>query len=232
MSPTTKIPVDYPGQFTSALVHEVRNPLNNINLSVEMLGFAIKDDDLTMYLDVIKRSSVRISNLINELLTYQQTDNPQKRKHSIHHLLDEVVEMAGDQLMLKNISVKKAYSSHDCSGIFNRLGMKIALTNIINNAIDAMTPCYGELKLVTKSIDGKYIIQIEDNGCGISKANLKKIFTPYFTNKPGGLGLGLSTSYHILRSNQVGVLVSSVEGLGTRFVLMFDKTHQYNALHE
>jgi signal transduction histidine kinase len=103
--------------------------------------------------------------------------------------------------------------------------MQIALTNIIINAIDAMPSENGELKLTTKSIDGKYIIQVEDNGCGISKANLKHIFKPFFTKKPGGLGLGLATTYHILKSNHVGIDVESEEGKGTLFILSFDKNH-------
>ena len=72
------------------------------------------------------------------------------------------------------------------------------------------------------------MIQIEDNGCGISKENLKYIFKPYFTNKPGGLGLGLATTYDILQSNHVGVNVESEEGKGTRFILSFEEKHQYS----
>jgi signal transduction histidine kinase len=103
--------------------------------------------------------------------------------------------------------------------------MKIALTNIIVNAIDAMSQ-KGELKIITKSIERKYAIQIEDNGCGISREDLKNIFKPYFTNKPGGLGLGLAATCDILQSNHVGVFVESEEGKGTRFILLFDKANQ------
>src|SRR4029079_12577994 len=57
-------------EFSSALIHEVRNPLTNINLSVEMLGAAIKDNQLKVYLDIIKRSSIRINSLICDLLKH------------------------------------------------------------------------------------------------------------------------------------------------------------------
>jgi signal transduction histidine kinase len=87
-----------------------------------------------------------------------------------------------------------------------------------------MTSGKGQLTLLTKSMDNGYIIQIEDNGCGISKGNLKYIFKPYFTKKPGGLGLGLATTYDILRSNHVGINIESVLGKGTRFILLFKKT--------
>jgi signal transduction histidine kinase len=178
--------------------------LTNINLAVEMLGAAIKDNQLKVYLDIIKRSSFRINSLIRELLKHQENE-VQVEKHSIHQLLDEVLEMAGDRMRLKKIAVWKDYTSGDSKIELNRLEMLIGLTNIVVNAIDAMTPGKGELKLVTKSIDGMRVIQIEDNGCGISKENLKNIFKPYFTNKESGLGIGLATTYKILRSNNVGI---------------------------
>jgi len=165
--------------------------------------------------------------LICGILKYQE-DEVQVEKHSIHQLLDEVLEMAGDRMRLKKIAVWKDYASNDCKIELNRVKMLIGLTNIIVNAIDSMTPGKGELKLVTKSIEGSYVIQIEDNGCGISKENLKNIFKPYFTNKAGGLGIGLATTYNILRSNNVGVHVESEEGKGTRFILAFEEKLQYS----
>lgn len=218
-------PAPAPGQFAVGLAHELRNPLTNINLSVGMLESVIKNDDLKIYLDIIIRSSMRINDLITELVKYQQADEVPVGKYSIHQLLDEVLEIAGDRITLRNITVRRYYATQDFKIEMNRLRMKIALTNIVINAIDAMTPGKGRLKLVTKSTYGKYIIRIEDNGCGISKENLKHIFKPYFTNKQGGLGIGLPTSYEILRSNHVGVDVESEVGEGTCFTLSFDKNH-------
>jgi len=210
-------------QFTSVLAHEVRNPLTNINLSVELLGAEIKNNDLKIYLAIIRRSSIRINDLINELVKYQEAEVVQAEKHSIKDLLNEALEMAVDRILLKNISVLKDYAAEDWSIVLNKPKMKIALTNIIINAIDAMTRDKGQIKLVTRSIRGRFIIQIEDNGCGISAENLKNVFKPFFTNKPGGLGLGLATTYDILRSNHVGVNIESGEGEGTRFTLVFEK---------
>ena len=211
------------GQSISALAHEVRNPLTNIDLAAEMLSLGIKDETMRLYLDIIMRSSVRINNLVNELLKFRLADQAPAKKHSVHQLLDEVLEMAEDRLMLKKIAVRKEYAADDYEITLDRVKLGIALTNIIINAIDAMASKTGELKLVTKSLDNKYILQIEDNGCGISKDNLKNIFKPYFTHKKGGLGLGLATTYDILQAGNVGVFVTSEEGIGTRFVLMFDK---------
>ncbi|MGZ5191442.1 MAG: sensor histidine kinase, partial [Flavisolibacter sp.] len=121
--------------------------------------------------------------------------------------------------------VKKDYSAYDCQKVLNEPKMKIALTNIIVNAVEAMTGEDGKLKILTRSTGDKLIIQIEDNGCGISKENLKNIFKPYFTSKPGGLGLGLAATLDILRSNHVTVKVESEVGKGTCFILSLDKNY-------
>jgi len=212
-------------QFASALAHEVRNPLSNINLAVEMLKSLTIDDNHKIYLDIIVRGAVRINDLVTDFLTSFQAEEIQYDKHSIHQLLDEVIARTEDRIRLKNITIRKEYEKQDYKIMLNKEKMQIALTNIIINAIDAMPSKNGELKLTAKSIDGKYIIQVEDNGCGISKENLKYVFKPFFTRKPGGLGLGLATTYHILNSNQVGINVESIEGKGTRFILSFNKTH-------
>ena len=208
------------GSFITALVHELRNPLTNIKLSVELLEFASTDDKWKTFLDIIRRSSMRINDLINDLLKNKQ-DEVGVERHSIHQLLDEALELARDRISLKKIVVIKKYEQ-DCKLTLNGPEMKIALTNIMVNAIDAMTTGEGQLTLMTKSLESRYILMIKDNGCGISKENLKNIFKPYYTNKPGGLGIGLATTANILRSNNVRVNIESGETKGTCFILLFE----------
>ncbi|MGZ8518275.1 MAG: ATP-binding protein [Chitinophagaceae bacterium] len=215
-------------QFSSALAHEIRNPLATIKLAVEMLQSSILDIGQKKYLDIIMRSSARINDLIIELLKCSQADEVQTENHSICQLLDEVIEMAKDRIVLKNISVSKAYAAKDCKIVLNGQKMKIALTNIIINAIDAMSAENGELKLGTRLIGDRYAIEIADNGCRISGEDLKYIFKPSYSNKPGGLGHGLATTYEILRLNHVRVNVESQIGEGTRFILLFEKKYQHS----
>jgi signal transduction histidine kinase len=213
--------VDDRGSFITALVHELRNPLTNIKLSVELLESASTDDKGKTFLDIIRRSSMRISDLINDLLKNKQ-EEAEVERYSIHQLLDETLELARDRISLKKIVVIKKYEE-DCELILNGPEMKIALTNIIVNAIEAMTTGGGQLTLITRSIESKYILVIKDNGSGISKENLKNIFKPHYTNKPGGLGIGLAATANILRANNVRVNVESKETKGTCFILLFDR---------
>jgi len=210
-------------QFASALAHEVRNPLSNISMAVKLLMSSEISAEQKLYLDIIMRGSGRINSLITDLLTSFHDDDMLSAKHSIHQLLDDVLVMNADRIMLKNIHVSKHYTTLDCRILGNKEKIKIALTNIIINAIDAMPPDGGELKLLTKSMNGNCIIEIQDNGIGISKENLLKIFNPYFTDKPGGMGLGLSTTMDILSMNNCKVDVQSEPGKGTRFILSFDR---------
>jgi signal transduction histidine kinase len=158
---------DDPGPFIIALIHELRNPLTNIKLSVELLESAATDDKWQIFLDIIRRSTTRINDLVNDLLKSRQYAG-QAERHSLHQLLDEVVELAKDRISLKNIVVIKKYDQ-DCELSLNRPEMKIALTNIIGNAIEAMTAGEGLLKVVTKSINGKYVLSYRTMGAESAK---------------------------------------------------------------
>jgi signal transduction histidine kinase len=209
-------------QFTSHLAHEVRNPLTTINLLVQMLKSMIADEQHRSYLDIILGASRKINELVTNPPTSSQADETPSGKHSIHQLLDEVLEMANDRIIDNNITIRRDYAAVGCRILMNREDMKVALTNIIVNAIEAMSSGKGRLKLVTRSINGKCVIEIEDNGAGINSEKLNKLFTPHFTNKRGGRDLGLSTTLNILLSNHVMAEVQSEEGKGTCFILSFD----------
>ena len=210
-----------PALFVTALAHEVRNPLTNINLAVDMLECADKDDDPKLYLDIIRRGSARINHLICELLKYQEPDKAQESRYSMHRLLDEVLAMAADRIRLKNITVTKDFAVEDKRIMMDKAKIRIALTNIVINAIDAMSSENGVLRLTEGLVDGHYSLQTGDNGCGIPAEHLQEIFKPYFTRKPDGLGLGLSTTWDILQANHVRMDVESKEGEGTCFTLLF-----------
>ncbi len=101
--------------------------------------------------------------------------------------------------------------------------IKIAILNIIINAIEAMTEGIGELTIEIKKESGKLQLTIKDNGCGISDENLQRLFEPYFTAKRNGMGLGLATTLNILQSHKAEVEVQSKMNEGTSFILSFSE---------
>jgi signal transduction histidine kinase len=214
-----------PSQFSAALVHEIRNPLTNINLALVMLKAELPQGQASEYLDIIERSATRIGILTTELLTYHNILEVRASKHSITNLLSEVLDMAQDRIKLNNITVVRNFGKRDCSIILDDAKLKIGMTNIIINALDSMNTGDGELTVSTRFLKDKFLISIRDNGCGISPVNLKNIFKPFYTNKINGLGVGLSETLAILQSNHVGFSVESTVNQGTMFTLIFDSCH-------
>jgi signal transduction histidine kinase len=209
--------------FATALAHEVRNPLTNINLAADMLNNGSLDAEQNLFVDIIKRGVEGINNLLTAFLASSKKEEIQSEICSIHELLEEVITVNKDRIILKHIAIRKDYASFDDKIRVNKEEIKIALINVVVNAIEAMPPENGTLKLSTRIADDKCIIEIEDDGVGISKINLKNIFNPFFTDKLGGMGIGLSTTLDILLSNCATMEVQSEEGVGTRFSLFFNK---------
>jgi signal transduction histidine kinase len=111
--------------------------------------------------------SALIHEMKNPLTTINLAVQMLPEKYPIHQLLDKALAMTGGRIMLKNILVGKDYTTIDCKVLVDKQKMKIALANIIINAIEAMPSVNGKLILITKSINGKCIIEIKDNGMGL-----------------------------------------------------------------
>src|SRR5580692_8644268 len=106
--------IEEPNPLSSALAHEVRNPLATINLAVQMLKSPTKVLDQTLYLDIIMKASGQINDLITDLLRTPQSSEMQLEKYTVHQLLDEALALTEDRILLKNITVRKDYSTLDC----------------------------------------------------------------------------------------------------------------------
>lgn len=208
--------------FSSALAYNAKNPLTCISLSVGLLESTIIDSNQQHYLSLIKKNYLRINNLMGLLLLQQPNNEMRLKECSIQKFIDETIESLNERISLENISVSKEYDEKDFIVMMNEPKMKVALTNILINAMDALPIKEGSLKLSTKIADGKYTIEVKDNGCGIKKERLKYIFLPYFSEKQNGAGMGLALTYDILRANDVGVNILSTEDEGTCFILSFN----------
>jgi signal transduction histidine kinase len=223
---TTGIPLQIikkkSGVFSTSLVHEVRNPLTNINLAADILELGGLSEEQKNFVEIIKRGVDRINNILTSFLSSHSEDEIQAESCSVNNLLDEVLALNTDRISLKNVIVKKNFTVRDLNILVKKQEIKIALINIIVNAIEALPPANGILTLCTGLKNEQCIIEIEDNGMGISEKNLLNIFDPYYTNKPGGMGLGLSTTMDIVLSNCGTMDVQSEEGSGTHFTLHFN----------
>ncbi len=212
------------GRLVRTLAHEVRNPLNNINMSIEhLLQQETVPEDARLYLDIIHRNGGRIGDLITELLDSSRPTELQFAVHTLQTVVDESVSAAIDRMSLRKIGMDIRYADEPLLVLVDKEKLKIALLNIIINAIEAMENEVGKLYISVDRADGFYQVTIRDNGCGIPPENVSRLFEPYFTSKRNGVGLGLASTLNILQSHKAKVEVDSTIGEGTTFTINFQK---------
>ncbi|MBN9384435.1 MAG: CHASE3 domain-containing protein [Chitinophagaceae bacterium] len=210
------------GRIARTIAHEVRNPLTNINLAVDQLKSDFNGnlpESYNMMLEMIGRNSVRINQLITDLLNSTKFTELVYKRMSINQLLDETLELARDRVLLSNISVVKHYSDDICDVAVDVERIKIAFLNIIVNAIEAMEPGTGILQLRTVSKEDKCVVTIMDNGHGIDPESQSKLFEPYYTTKNKGTGLGLTNTQNIILNHNGHIQMESEKGKGTTFTI-------------
>ncbi len=208
------------GRLVRTLAHEVRNPLNNITLSVEQIQAEHPDEGAEMYLDIIQRNSKRISDLITELLNSSRPTDIVMVETPFQHVLDTVMSRAIDRLTLKNINFSLDYPASPLLVRVDSEKLAIALLNIVINASEALDGVAGsKLLLSLRQEDGQAIATIEDNGCGIEEDSISRLFEPYFTQKRNGMGLGLASTLNIVKAHGGLIEVNSEVGKGTTFIV-------------
>lgn len=208
------------GRIARTIAHEVRNPLTNITLAAEQLQEIKQTPDSSMLLEMINRNSIRINQLVSDLLNATKAIELNLQKVDINQILDEALSLASDRIDLGGVKVEKQYAKDICAVKVDEKIIKVAFLNIIVNAIEAMEKNKGILKLRTKKEGDKCLIQIEDNGSGMDDETLQRLFEPYFTNKSKGNGLGLTNCQNIILSHRGKIEVKSKPGKGSIFTVI------------
>jgi PAS domain S-box-containing protein len=207
------------------LAHEIRNPLNNISLSVDHFELPYDGSDMQKSLiDIIQRNCVRINHIITELLDLTKPPELTFQKHSLQEILDESIALTSDRMNLRNITVQKDYPKNPLEISANKSKLVIAFTNILINAIEATDSDKGEINISLGTSGNSYNVSIRDNGAGIPEEYLSKLFEPFFTLKKNGIGLGLAASYSIIQSHKAHVRVESQVDKGTNFMISFSNS--------
>jgi PAS domain S-box-containing protein len=209
------------------LAHEIRNPLNNIGLSIDHLQFQLAGDEKqNRLLDILQRNTVRINHIITELLDLTKPQELRFEDLSLQEILDESIAMANDRISLQRINLQKAYPQDPVKISADKRKLSIAFSNILINAIEAMETNRGELSISLSDKPSGYSISIKDNGKGIPEEFMSKLFEPFSTLKQNGIGLGLATSFSIIQSHKGSVQVESKPNEGTNFIIHFNKNSE------
>ncbi|MES1217360.1 MAG: ATP-binding protein [Bacteroidota bacterium] len=211
-------------RFVRMLAHEIRNPLNNISLSIEYLQLQKEDyEKKAELLAIIQRNSIRINQIITELLNLTKPLELAFEKYSLQEIMDESLAIASDRINLQKIIVEKTYPDHPLEIAADKPKLIIAFTNILINAIEAMKINEGKLSVSITANENIYTVSIRDNGSGIPQEYLSKLFEPFFTMKKKGIGLGLAASYSIIQSHNAKIQVESMPDKGTNFIISISK---------
>lgn len=209
------------GRIARVIAHEVRNPLTNINLACEQLQSEVEDNNNTqMLFSMINRNSERINQLVSDLLNSTRVAELSFSEASVNEILDATIELALDRIELKKINVIKKYDENVCRTSVDVDKLKIAFLNIIVNAVEAMEE-NGTLEISTESYSNHCSVKISDNGHGMKKPEVDRLFEPYFTTKEKGNGLGLANSQNIILAHKGTIIAESEFGKGTSFTITF-----------
>ena len=210
------------GELASGVAHEIRNPINAIGMIAQRLNkeFTTTHNE-NEYLDITQllRGEVnRINKIITQFLSYAKPIDVNLRPVDIKSYLSEVYKLFEDQAKQKSTNFVLKGTESITINLDADL-IKQSLMNILQNAFDASKKD-GEVTIKYFRISNNLIIEISDNGIGISTEQQKKIFDLYFTTKKDGNGLGLSISQKIIAQHNGSISVTSKVNSGTTFKII------------
>ena len=214
------------GNLAAGVAHEVRNPLNSIAMTIQYLKDTIKpesDSEVQECLDVISRQVKELDCIVEDFIQLTRPADLHLQRVNLSAFLRDMLPDFASSLEIANVKLLRNYSQMPLYAEIDRDKLRQALSNIIINSIQAM-PDGGELRVVTKAYisEGKAVIEITDTGVGIPQEDIDSIFEPYFTTKPNGTGLGLAITYRIIEAHDGEIRVTSEEGQGTTFTILFN----------
>lgn len=209
------------GELASGVAHEVRNPLNSINMIAQRLekeySAQINSDDFNILSSVLKNESSRVNNIIEQFLKFARPPKLNLNVISVKDFLEDVRRITDINVKEKGLTLNiKIQNEKNLE--MDTEQMKQVFINLIKNSVDA-TPAGGSINITFKTKNGKNIFEIEDTGTGIPEENINKIFNLYFTTKSTGTGLGLSIVQQIISQHNGNICAESRKGKGTKFII-------------
>ncbi|PCI77139.1 MAG: hypothetical protein COB20_08745 [SAR86 cluster bacterium] len=179
--------------------------------------------DLQQSIEAISSRSQGLMEFVNSYRSLSNLPKPEFSEVELEPLLQRISSLLKERLEANNINFVTQVEPSNLSITADTKLLEQVLINLVGNAIDAVEETNSptvELRC-NQARNGRVQIQVKDNGCGISKEIIDNIFTPFFTTKEQGSGIGLSLSRQLTRLNKGTLNVSSLEGVGSQFTLSF-----------
>ena len=220
------------GRLSAGVAHEIRNPLNSIRGFIQYFQKKLQlEEEDYQYTDLMLTEVDRLNRVIAKLLAYSKPREPRLVIRAVDEVLDHCIRVIEREASEAGVLVDFEQPSKIVAPLVLMDTDQITqvFLNLLINAIEA-TPKGGKISIHhTHGSDGKLSIVVEDNGEGIPKENMDKLFDPFFSTKRKGTGLGLAIVKSIIEGHGGEIEVESEPGTGTRFTITLT-AHQLDEL--
>jgi len=215
------------GELTAEIAHEVNNPAGIIMSRADYLQMQLKNDpQLQNYaedIEVILNQTEKVSKITRNILKYSKKISKQFKKIDLIKIINESMSIIEARMKKNKVRYQKIFELDKAIINGDPLQIDQILTNLINNAIDAM-PGGGKLDIIVKKNENNQIVlSIKDNGEGFDENIKEQLFSPFFTtkSKDKGTGLGLYIVSNICKNHNATIDCESLPGIGTTFTITF-----------
>lgn len=207
------------GEMVARVSHEIKNPLGIIQSTAELLGSTSKENDPARKLSgIIKEESIRLNRIVTEFLDFARPMVPRFEQTDLREIIERNIQFLAPEFEKKSIQVENSLPHEPIMIMADREQLYRAFMNILMNAIQALDN-NGKIKIKIEKSKDSFKVIFEDNGPGISKEHMDKIFNPFFTTKDKGSGLGLAIVKKIIEGHNGTINIESVEGHGTKVIV-------------
>ena len=228
------------GKLTAGIGHEINNPLAIINGYSSIIEKKIKengifDSDLQDMFDDQRKSIKRITNIVNGLRSYSRIDSDSIEVIKINDVIKDTLSFLQVVYEKENIEIRVKYDMEPINIKANNGNFQQVLVNLLSNAKDATAEKkYPKIIIETEKIMDTVVLRVTDNGTGIQKDKIHRIFDVFYTSKsPGkGTGLGLNIIKNIIKQFHGTIEVDSEINKGTTFTITFPITDEFSIVTE
>jgi len=210
------------GQTLSGISHCIKNILQGISSGSSLISAGIKTNDIDCVgkaWAVVEKNTKRISDLVMDMLYYSKDRKPALEKIDPGAVVDDVAELVRQMFRDRGIELKVAKGELPPSIMANEKGLHRSILNLVMNAADACDKKDSCVKIDASSDKAVKVMKISvtDNGKGMTRETLAKIFQPFYSEKSKGTGLGLAITEKIINEHGGSIKVDSEPGKGTMF---------------
>ncbi len=208
------------GRLTSGVGHEVKNPINAIVVHLELLREKLSRGDQTAerHVDVIQNEIRRLDRVVQTLIDFSRPVELDLAVHDLRSIVTSVLTLAEPDLAQRSVYVRSTLPPSPVPVREDADMIQQALLNVLLNGAQSMAEG-GELHVELRQNSQEAHLRVRDQGCGIPRDTLGRIFNLYFTTKRDGTGIGLAMTYRILQLHNGSVQVESEVDVGTQFTL-------------